>query len=59
MATQVRTCPKCFTLMWLTQDQLTYIDDNTVKATCPNCHAVVKISLVSRGANAAGPKMGH
>lgn len=59
MATPVRTCPKCSQLMWLTQEQMTYLDENTVRVTCPNCHASVRLSLVSRGANAAGPKMGH
>lgn len=59
MATQVRTCPKCFKLMWLTQEQLDYLDEDTVRATCPHCQAIVRIPLVSRGANATGPKMGH
>ncbi len=59
MATPVRTCPKCFKLMWLAPEQLEYLDENTVKASCPHCRATVRISLVSRGANATGPKLGH
>lgn len=59
MATPVRTCPKCSKLMWLTPEHMTECDDTTVRVACPNCQATVRISLISRGANAVGPKMGH
>ncbi len=59
MGTQVRSCPKCFQLMWLTQDHYDVIDEETVRAKCPHCSATVRFQLVISGANAAGPKMGH
>lgn len=59
MATQVRSCPKCFRLMWLKDDQVEVLDENTVRTTCPHCQSTVRFSLVSQGANAIGPKMGH
>ena len=59
MATQVRSCPRCFQLMWLKEDQLELLDDTTVRTTCPHCHALIRFSLVIRGANATGPKMGQ
>lgn len=59
MTTQVRSCPKCFQLMWLTGEQYELLDETTIRATCPHCRSVVRFALVSQGANAAGPKMGH
>lgn len=59
MSTQVRTCPKCFQLMWLKPDQYEMLDDIFVRTKCPHCLATVRFRLVSEGANAAGPKMGH
>ena len=59
MSTQVRSCPKCFQLMWLRPDQYESVDTTTVRVQCPHCHATVRFSLVSEGANATGPKMGH
>ena len=59
MSTQVRSCPKCFQLMWLKSSEFELLDDETVRATCPHCRAVVRFRLVSEGANATGPKMGH
>ena len=59
MATQVRSCPKCFQLMWLKQDQYEVVDEGTVRAKCPQCGSNVRFKLVSEGENAAGPKMGH
>ena len=57
--TNVRGCPKCFLLMWLKNDHLEYVDENTVRATCPHCHQLVRAKLVTQGAYAAGAKMGH
>ncbi len=59
MSTQVRSCPKCFQLMWLKPDQYEVLDDVFVRAKCPHCSSTVRFRLVSEGANAAGPKMGH
>jgi RNase P subunit RPR2 len=59
MATQVRSCPKCFQLMWLKQDEYEVVDEGTVRAKCPHCGSNVRFKLVSEGENATGPKMGH
>jgi len=59
MTTQVRSCPKCFHLMWLGSEQYQLLDEETVSATCPHCNSTVRFKLVTQGANAAGPKMGH
>lgn len=59
MSTQVRSCPKCFQLMWLKQTEFEFVDVETVRAKCPHCGSTVRFRLVSEGANAAGPKMGH
>jgi len=59
MATQVRSCPKCFQLMWLKDDQYERLDEETIRAKCPHCGATVRFKLVSAGENATGPKMGH
>lgn len=59
MTTQVRSCPTCFQLMWLKEDQYEWLDEETIRTKCPHCGATVRFKLVSAGANAAGPKMGH
>lgn len=59
MATQVRSCPKCFQLMWLKQDEYEQLDEATIRVTCPHCGSAVRFKLVSEGANATGPKVGH
>lgn len=59
MATQVRSCPKCFQLMWLKQDEFELLDEQTMRARCPHCGLTVRFRLTSEGANATGPKMGH
>ena len=59
MATQVRSCPKCFQLMWLTHIQYELLDHETVRTKCPHCGSTVRFKLVSEGSNATGPKMGH
>lgn len=59
MSTQVRSCSKCYQLMWLKPDEYEVLDDETVRAKCPHCGAVVRFKLVTTGANALGPKMGH
>ncbi len=59
MATQVRSCPKCFKLMWLKEEQWEPVDENTVRTTCPHCQQTIRLKLVTQGNTAAGPKMGH
>lgn len=45
--------------MWLKDNQIEQVDENTVRATCPHCQHIVRFKLVAQGENAAGPKMGH
>jgi len=59
MSTQVRSCPKCFQLMWLNEGQYEVLDEATVRTKCPHCGSTVRFQLVTTGANATGPKMGH
>jgi len=59
MAQLVKACPRCSLLMWVQEGQIEYLDENTVRTTCPHCKRSVRVTLVSQGANAAGPKMGH
>jgi RNase P subunit RPR2 len=59
MSTQVRSCPKCFQLMWLTANQYEAVDEGTVRTKCPHCGSTVRFRLVTEGATATGPKMGH
>ncbi|TAJ32126.1 MAG: hypothetical protein EPO64_01720 [Nitrospirae bacterium] len=59
MPTLVKACPKCSKLMWIKEEHIKPLDDNTIGMTCPHCHQSVRFSLVTRGDNAVGPKMGH
>ena len=59
MSTQVRSCPKCFQLMWLKADQYEIVDEETIRAKCPHCGSLARFPLVTTGPNALGPKMGH
>ncbi len=59
MSTQVRSCPKCFQLMWLKADEYEILDAETIRAKCPHCGASARFQLVTTGPNALGPKMGH
>jgi hypothetical protein len=59
LMTKVKSCPRCFKLMWLKESDLEHLDENTVRTKCPHCQELVRITLVSVGSNAAGPKMGH
>ena len=45
--------------MWLKEEDFEYLDEHTVRATCPHCRQLVRLDLVTQGPNAAGPKMGH
>jgi hypothetical protein len=44
--------------MWLKEDQFEFLDD-TIRARCPHCDSLVRVKLVTEGANSSGPKMGH
>ncbi len=59
MTTQVRSCPRCFQLMWLKEHDYEVLDEETIRAKCPHCRSTVRFKLVSTGENATGPKMGH
>ena len=45
--------------MWIKDDEVEALDETTIRIKCPHCHELVRLKLVSQGANAAGPKMGH
>ena len=45
--------------MWLKEDQIEVVDEETFRAKCPHCGSIVRFKLVTQGENAAGPKMGH
>jgi uncharacterized paraquat-inducible protein A len=45
--------------MWLKEDQYEQLDEETIRAKCPQCGSTVRFTLISQGDNAAGPKMGH
>jgi Zn finger protein HypA/HybF involved in hydrogenase expression len=57
--TNVRTCTNCGLLMWVKDEDIEVLDENTVRVKCPHCHELVRLKLVTQGSNAAGPKMGH
>lgn len=59
MAKLVRTCPACDLLMWVKEEDVEYLDENTIRLKCPHCQKTVRLKLVTQGATAAGPKMGH
>lgn len=55
----VRKCPKCEKLFWIKEQDVHYADRNTLRVTCTHCRQTLRISLVTEGANAGAPKMGH
>jgi len=57
--TTVRSCPRCFQLMWVKDGEVEVLDETTIRMKCPHCHELVRLKLVSQGSNATGPKMGH
>jgi hypothetical protein len=57
--TKTKTCPKCRMLIWLKDEDIEPIDEDTIRTKCPHCKETVRFKLVTLGANAAGPKMGH
>lgn len=59
MPTLVRKCPHCGLLFWIKEQDIEYPDENTWRVTCHHCKQILRISLITRGANAGAPKMGH
>ena len=59
MSMLVRKCPKCGKLFWKKEEEVEYADENTLKVTCNHCHQVLRIPLITQGANAGAPKVGH
>ncbi len=59
MSMLVRKCPKCGNLFWKKEQDIEYSDENTLKVTCNHCHQILRIPLITQGANAGAPKMGH
>ena len=55
----VRKCPKCEKLFWIKEQDIEYSDRNTLRVICTHCRQVLRIPLVTEGANAGAPKMGH
>jgi hypothetical protein len=55
----VKTCAYCGLLMWPKDDDIEYLDDNTIRVRCSHCQQTSRFSLVTQGSNASGPKMGH
>jgi len=45
--------------MWIKEDQVEILDEDTIRAQCPQCGATSRFKLVTQGANSSGPKMGH
>jgi endogenous inhibitor of DNA gyrase (YacG/DUF329 family) len=50
-----RPCPYCGKLMWVKDETIEWIDENTVRFPCPHCRALVRCKMVDLGATAAGP----
>ena len=59
MPTLVRKCPKCEKLFWIKEQDIEYSDTNTWRIICQHCQQILRIPLVTQGANAGAPKMGH
>ena len=39
--------------------QFEILDEDPIRARCPQCGATSRFKLVTEGANSTGPKMGH
>src|SRR6185436_1340555 len=48
MATQVRSCPKCFQLMWLKSSEYELLDEETVRAKWAHCGPAVRAFCAHR-----------
>jgi phage FluMu protein Com len=45
--------------MWVKDENIEQLDENTIRMKCPHCQELVRFKLVTQGPNATGPKMGH
>jgi predicted RNA-binding Zn-ribbon protein involved in translation (DUF1610 family) len=50
-----RDCPYCGKLMWVKDESIEWVDEDTIRFHCPHCKTLVRRKLVEVGANAAGP----
>jgi hypothetical protein len=41
--------------MWVKDESIEWVDEDTIRFPCPHCQALVRRKLVEVGANAAGP----
>jgi hypothetical protein len=41
--------------MWIKNESIEWVDENTIRFRCPHCQSLVRRRLVELGANAAGP----
>lgn len=41
--------------MWVKDESIEWMDQDTLRFHCPHCRALVRRTLVEVGANAAGP----
>lgn len=55
----VRKCPKCEKLFWIKEQDIDRSNTDVLRVTCTHCRQVLRIPLVTEGANAGAPKMGH
>jgi hypothetical protein len=55
MPLPVKPCPYCQKLMWVKDDAVEWLNEQTIRFACPHCGALVRRNLVELGPNAAGP----
>src|SRR2546427_3574456 len=55
MPIPVKPCPSRNKLMWIKEESIERVDENTTRFRCPPCQPLVRRRLVELGANAAGP----
>ena len=55
MPIPVKPCPYCSKLMWVRDDSIEWVNEDTIRFPCPHCHALVRRKMVETGDTAAGP----
>ena len=55
MQAPVKPCPYCEKLMWVTDDSIEWLDEQTIRFPCPHCRQLVRRKMVDLGDTAAGP----
>ena len=55
MPLPVKPCPYCEKLMWVKDESIEWLDEETFRFPCPHCRALVRRKLIDFGANACGP----